>query len=125
MDINPGDIFMVVVSPQQVIGHEQHSKRPWVVVSRLRVNRQSNLVVGVPLTTTGADRDQHPPYRILIPGSEMQVEPGFTGSLVDSLALVDQVRALDKRRLGAKAGRLSLTAVASLGLGLAYIFDLR
>ncbi len=127
MDIKPGDIYYVDIRPDHVVGHEQHSRRPFVVVSRLLVNRKGNLIVALLLTRTGAHLTTHPPHRIRIPAQEIAKEPSFTGGVHDSVALVDQVRALDKSRFlpGNKIGVLSGTAVAAVGLGLSFLFDLR
>lgn len=124
-DIKPGDVFWVTVTSEQVVGHEQHSRRPYVVVSRLLVNRQGNLVVGLPLTTAGAELTTHPPYRIRIPASEIARDVMSESTIRNCVALVDQVRVLDKTRLEKRLGTLSNTALAAVGLGLAYIFDLR
>jgi len=123
--IRPGDIYFVNIKPYQVVGSEQHSPRPFVIVSRLAINRnQGNIVVGVPLTTTRA-HGIHPPHRIVIPAAEISKDVLFTGNVLDCVALTDQVRALDKKRLENKMGTLSNTALVAIGLGLAFVFDLQ
>jgi mRNA-degrading endonuclease toxin of MazEF toxin-antitoxin module len=130
VDVKAGVIYWVTIEPTKIppgglIGHEQHSRRPWVVVSRLLVNRQGSLVVGVPLTRTDAEKTTHPPHRIRIPATEISKDIGFTGEIRNSVALTDQIRAIDKRLLEKKMGTLSATGVASIGLGLLFMFDLR
>lgn len=125
MEIRPGEIYWVTIDPAQTVGREQHSRRPFVIVSRLRINRSGNVVVGLPLTTTGTDRPSHPPHRIFIPASEITCDVGLKGGIQNSIALTDQVRALSHDRLESKIGELSATALAAIGLGLSYLFDLR
>jgi len=126
VDVRPGEIYWVTIDPTQTTGSEQHFRRPFVIVSRLRVNRSGRVVVGLPFTRTGADPTaQHPPYRIFIPATEISRDGGFTGDIQDSIALIDQVRVLDRKRLENKMGVVSATALAAIGLGLSYLFDLR
>src|SRR5207244_880378 len=99
------------------VGSEQHSRRPFVIVSRLRINNSGNVVVGLPLTTTGADNPSgHPPHRIFIPAGEIARDIGFSGAIQDSIALTDQIRALSPSRLESKMGDVSATALAAIGL---------
>jgi mRNA-degrading endonuclease toxin of MazEF toxin-antitoxin module len=125
LEIKPGEIYYVTIDPKHTVGREQHTRRPFVIVSRLRINRVGSVVVGVPFTTTGTDRPTHPPHRILIPASEISRDVSFVGTIHNSIALTDQVRALDPSRLEDKMGVVSATALASIGLGLSYLFDLR
>ena len=124
MEVKPGEIYWVTITPSQTVGSEQHNRRPYVIVSRLKINRTSPIVVGIPLTTTRADQVQ-PPHRIQIPANEIVPDALFRGAISNSVALTDQVRALDKKRLETKMGNLSDTALAAVGLGLLYLFDLR
>lgn len=125
VDIKPGDIYWVNIPRDQTVGSEQYKRRPFVIVSRLLINRSSRVVVGVPLTTGGLDRPTQPPHRIIIPSTEIVREIGYTDVIEDTVALTDQVRVLAKERLERKRGVLSATALASIGLGLSYLFDLR
>jgi mRNA interferase MazF len=124
-DICPGDVYYVEIPPHHVVGREQFKTRPFVIVSRLRVNRSGGVIVGVPFTSSGT-KDAQPPYRIFIPKTEIKIDFAYRGTpIVDSIALTDQVRAIDPKRLRDKVGVLSATGVAAIGLGLAYLFDLR
>ena len=64
-------------------------------------------------------------YRILLPVTEIIPEIGSTYQFKDSVALCDHIRVLDLDQIKYKIGRLSDTAIASIGLGLSFIFDLR
>ncbi len=127
LEIKPGEVYYIEIDPSHVVGHEQHSRRPFVVMSRLLVNRRGNLIVAVPLTRTNADKTDHPPHRIRIPSQEITKDPLFKGNIHHSVALVDHVRSLDKTRFHVhnRIGVLSGTAVAAVGLGLSFLFDLR
>jgi mRNA-degrading endonuclease toxin of MazEF toxin-antitoxin module len=112
----------VTIRPEETKGSEQYGRRPFIVVSRLAVNRTIKTVVVVPLTRT---TDNEPPYRIVIPVSEITKDISCKSQLELSVAKTDQVRVIDKSRLEEKIGRLSQTATLSVTLGLAYVFDLR
>jgi mRNA interferase MazF len=123
-DIRPGDIYFVTIDPNQTVGSEQHSRRPFIIVSRFLLNQRSTIVSGIPLTTTRAEETSHPPHRIRIPANEIVRAVTFVGEIKNSVALTDQVRVLSKARLENKMGSLSDTALAAVGLGLVYLFDL-
>jgi len=122
MDISQGDIYWVTIQSDETKGSEQHGRRPFIVVSRLAVNRSVKTVIVVPLTTT---TDSEPPYRIVIPVSEITKDPSCNSEIKLSVAKTDQIRVIDKCRLEAKIGRLSQTATVSVTLGIAYVLDLR
>jgi mRNA-degrading endonuclease toxin of MazEF toxin-antitoxin module len=123
-DIKPGDIYFVTIRPAETRGSEQHSRRPFVIVSRLSLNLKSTIVSGIPLTTTGAGTNRHPPQRIHIPANEIAKDVCYSGTVQDSVALTDQVRVLAKERLETKMGTLSDTALAAIGAGLNFLFNL-
>jgi mRNA-degrading endonuclease toxin of MazEF toxin-antitoxin module len=123
--IKPGEIYFVTIDPTHAVGHEQHGRRPFVIVSRLRINLKNWVVVAVPLTTWGTDRPAtHSPHRIFIPASEISRDVAFSGNIEDSLALTDQIRALNPTRLENRMGTLSGAALASVGAGIRYLLDL-
>jgi mRNA-degrading endonuclease toxin of MazEF toxin-antitoxin module len=95
------------------------------MVSRLLVNRSGRTVVGVPLSTSYDEKAPQPSHRILIPAREITLEIGYTGEVKTCLAKTDQIRVLDKARLGRKMGRLSNSALIAVGLGMAFLLDLR
>jgi len=126
VDAKQGDIYWVDIPVEHTVGSEQYKRRPYVIVSRTLLNRSSRTVIAVPLSTVDATTAaKHPPHRILIPAQEINKDIGFGGTVHDSVAKTDQVRVLDKQRLQNKMGTLSATAVAAVGLGLAFLLDLR
>jgi mRNA-degrading endonuclease toxin of MazEF toxin-antitoxin module len=123
MDVSQGDIYWVTVRPSETRGSEQHGRRPFIVMSRLAVNKAVKTVVAVPMSTQ--DVINQPPYRIVIPIAEITKDVLCTSRLELSVAKTDQVRVIDQSRLEEKIGRLSQTATLAVALGLAYIFDIR
>lgn len=130
MDIKQGDIYLYEPpqssqSAQAALisqsGHEQAGLRPYIVVSRDFVHKNKPTVVGVPLSTRTEKANS---YRIQLPKEELLHDIGCT-PFKDSVALCDHVRVLDISLFRKKIGRLSTNAVASVGLGLANVFDIR
>ena len=130
MDILQGDIYWVYAHDLDIEGSEQQKNRPYVIVSRLRINRMGKNVVGVPLSTVLSKAGGH---RILIP-IELMVKdlawplqwPSGTPrrQLETSVALTDHIRVLDKVRLTQpRMGYLAATAVGGLELAINYIFE--
>jgi mRNA-degrading endonuclease toxin of MazEF toxin-antitoxin module len=126
-----GDIFWVNIPKRHTEGSEQYGRRPFIVMSRDALNKGCKAVVAVPMTTyQGQINDasiaaNQPPFRIVIPGAEIAKDPTCNIVLSLGVAKTDQVRVIDKTRLEGKLGTLSKTAVISVGLGLAWVFDLR
>lgn len=122
MQIDQGDVFWVELLKPTTQGSEQEGQRPWVVVSRGNCNR-NRVVVAVPLTSK-----PKPPagFRIAVSASMIVSEPGSGFHPVDSIALCDQVRALDIGRLQQRIAKLAAPArISVIELGLAYLFDIR
>jgi mRNA-degrading endonuclease toxin of MazEF toxin-antitoxin module len=101
-------------------GPEQAGKRPYVVVSTETVHSGKLCVVAVPLTSRVHKANS---FRIMLPKSVLVPHKGF--NFTDSVALCDHVRPIDAERLREKIGSLSAAALVSVGLGLAYVFDIR
>lgn len=119
--IHQGDIYRVDIPKSHTVGSEQFKRRPYIIVSRTAVNHLGRNVVGVPMSTKVHKASQ---YRILLPAAELIRDVGYPDSFQDSVALTDQIRVLDVSRLEVKMGRLSDSAIISVGLGLAFLFDI-
>ncbi len=103
-------------------GSEQSGDRPWVVVSRDSINKaHPNTAVVVPLSTNLSKANS---YRIQIPDAELISDDPNT-PFVSSVALCDHVRIMDVNLIRRKAGRVSDNALRSIGLGLAFVLDIR
>lgn len=120
MPVAQGDIYWVEVPG--TTGSEQAGCRPYIVVSRLAINRAHPTVVGVPMTTKVNKANS---YRILIPAGEIIRDAGCTATIQNSVALCDHVRVIDQSLFKGKIGKLSQSAILSIGVGLGFIFDLR
>jgi mRNA-degrading endonuclease toxin of MazEF toxin-antitoxin module len=116
--INTGDLYWCEPDPQDTVGSEQGKDRPWVIVSLANLHR-GNCVVGIPLSTQVEKACAH---LIQIPKKELLMDGGEPS--YDSVALTDQIRALDKRRFRRKAGSISRGGLDSILLGLQRLFGL-
>jgi len=88
--VKKGEIWIVNIPTTD--GHEQHGTRPVIILA----DTPSSVVVGIPCTTNM--RALRFPYTVSITASE------HNGLVQDSIALVLQVRAIDKKRLQQKVG---------------------
>src|SRR5260370_11247906 len=91
--IEPGDIFWIALPRQG--GQEQHGRRPCIVISRRAIN-VGNPIVVVPMTTNTTRANS---YNIMLPVSEIIKDINCTSVIQNSVALVSQVRAVDKNAL--------------------------
>jgi mRNA interferase MazF len=96
--IRRGDVWWVDFDPAQ--GAEIRKMRPAAVVTADGLNRARRTVVVVPLST---GPEPHPPVTIEISSAGAR-----------SVAVCDQLRAVDKRRLVRREGRLSIRDLRSL-----------
>lgn len=123
MSVKQGEIYWVFAKDLDIAGHEQEKSRPYVIVSRDRINELGENVVGVPLSTKLHKACAH---RVKIPAQLMVENPNSQRTLLDSVALTDHIRVLDITRLEQpRLGELTLTAVGGLEAALAFLFDIR
>ena len=92
-----GDIYFVDFG-QNIESNKQCGIRPAVIVSNNRANEHSPVITVVPLTGR-TYKKRHLPTHVFIPKS--------CGLDRNSLALAEQVEALDKKCLGEKIGEIS------------------
>lgn len=93
MSLLRGDIHWVNFPKRDPKGSEIEKTRPCVILSLTAVNVVRRTVVVVPLTSSP---EAAPPIAIAV-----------TSAGVESVAVCDQVTAVDKRRLKGKTGRVS------------------
>ena len=86
-----GEVWWVDFEPAQ--GSEIRKKRPAVILSDNAINRVRRTLVVVPLSSSP---NPQPPLVIAIPSAGK-----------DSVAVCDQLRSVDKKRLGKQIGILS------------------
>ena len=106
--VRRGDIWWVVLDPAQ--GSEIRKLRPAVVMTADALNRARRTVVIVPLSTGPEPR---PPIVVATPSA---------GS--ESVAVCDQLRAVDKQRLTRACGRLSATDFGAVEEGVRRVLGL-
>lgn len=108
MTVRRGDIWWVNLDPTQ--GCEIRKTRPAVVMTADGLNRARRTVVIVPLSTGPAPR---PPIVVAIPSAGP-----------DAVAVCDQLRAVDKRRLTRMSGRVSAADMGGVEDGVRRILEL-
>lgn len=96
-----GDIYYVDFG-QNIDSNKQCGIRPAVIVSNNRANEHSPVITVVPLTGR-THKKRFLPTHVFIPKS--------CGLNKNSLALAEQVEAVDKKNLREKRGHISDTAV--------------
>jgi mRNA interferase MazF len=98
-----GELYWVGLDP--TIGSEIAKTRPCLVVSNDVGNQYAERVIVAPLTTGGVERVY--PFEVLVPA-------GTAGLTQTSKVLLDQLRTVDKRRLGRRLGALDDTLMRAV-----------
>jgi mRNA interferase MazF len=106
--VRRGDVWWVNLDPTR--GSEIRKTRPAVVITADALNRARRTVVVVPLSTGPAPR---PPIVV----AAISAGP-------NSVAVCDQLRAVDKRRLTRMSGRLSTTDLRTIEEGVRRVLEL-
>lgn len=106
--MNRGDIFWVNLNP--TIGSEIRKQRPCVILSANPINTARHTVVVVPLSTAAKE---HPPIVVSVYALNK-----------NTVAVCDQIRAIDKTRLLKAAGKLSSQDMQKIEDGLKQILAL-
>jgi mRNA interferase MazF len=106
--VRRGEIWWVNFDPTQ--GSEIRKTRPAIVVTANALNRARRTVVVVPLSTGPQPR---PPIVVATPSAGP-----------NAVAVCDQVRAVDKRRLTRNEGQLSAADLRSIEDGLRRVLEL-
>ncbi len=108
IEVRRGDIWWVNLDPTQ--GSEMRKTRPAVVMTANPLNRARRTIVVVPLSTGPTPR---PPIVVATPSAGP-----------NSVAVCDQLRAVDKRRLTHTSGRLSTVDLRMVEEGIRRILEL-
>ena len=103
-----GDVVWVNLDP--AVGAQIRKQRPCVIVSRSVLNEKRLTVVVVPLSSSSTPR---PPLVVAVPS---------VGA--NSNARIDQIRAVDKSRIGASLGKLNRVEIEAIEQGLRMVLDL-
>lgn len=103
-----GDIYLV--EEHQAKGSEQKKTRPWVLVGTSPVNSARSTVIAVPLSTQAPEK---PPLSIRVYLNNS-----------NACAVLDQLRALDKKRFVRFEGTLSTHEMSLIDDGLRQVLAL-
>lgn len=113
MDIKRGDIFYADLSP--VVGSEQGGMRPVLIVQNDVGNKHSPTVIAAAITSKlGKTR---------LP-THIDVYADKVGLAKDSVILLEQIRTIDKRRLGEKMGHLDSSVMDEVNTAISISFGL-
>jgi mRNA interferase MazF len=104
VSLDIGDIYSVEIPTSD--GHEQAGTRPAIIVQGAEYNRRLLTVLVVPLTSNLA-AEAFPATFTIEPDEE-------NGLRLPSVVMAFQLRAIDKRRLGQKLGRLKAAQLEEL-----------
>ena len=113
MTVKRGDIYYADLSP--VVGSEQGGVRPVLIVQNDVGNRYSPTVNAAAITSKmGKTR---------LP-THIDVYADRVGLAKDSVILLEQIRTIDKKRLGEKMGHLDDTVMAEVDNAISVSFGL-
>ncbi len=108
------EVYDAGLSPTE--GSEQAGSRPVLIVSRDAINLNSPVVVIVPLTRSLRKRRLYP--------SHVRISKTEGGLTDESIALCEQIRAIDKRRLVQFRGTAGPDTMARVDQALRITLDL-
>lgn len=103
IQIRRGDVFYADLNP--TIGSEQGGVRPVLIIQNNLGNQFSPTVLIAPITSKVAKKSKFPTH--------CEIESAFLE--LNSIVLLEQIRTIDKTRLGKYLGRIDLKQMNSLG----------
>ena len=102
-DIRRGDVWLVALDP--TMGHEIKKSRPAVIIQNNVGNKYSPITIIAPVTSQG--REKVYPIEVLLTKKNSRLAQ-------ESKVLLNQIRAVDKRRLIRKVGKLDVETVVKV-----------
>jgi mRNA interferase MazF len=109
-----GDVYLTVLDP--TAGSEQAGTSPAIIVSRDAINSSSPAIIIVPITSRRKKSYLYP--------SQVALQAGEGGLAVESVALCEQVRVVDRARLRRPLGHLSAPRLSQVNESLKIALDL-
>jgi mRNA interferase MazF len=109
-----GEVYLANLDPTE--GSEQGGQRPVVVMSRDAINQNSPVVIVVPVTDMNNKKRIYP--------SQVVLKAGEGGLRINSVALGEQVRAINVTRFATRLGQLSPQSITAIGAALKVSLDL-
>jgi mRNA interferase MazF len=110
--VNVGDLHWIEFQARG--GHEQAGRRPGIVVQEPGVSLALPTILTIPLTTQVE--------ALRFPGTVLIAPDTANGLRRDSVALVFQLTAVDRRRVGAPLGRNSVEVMDEVWKALDHVF---
>jgi len=107
-------VYLANLDPTE--GSEQGGQRPVVVMSRDAINQSSPVVIVVPVTDMNNKKRIYP--------SQVVLKAGEGGLKIDSVALGEQVRAINVTRFATRLGQLAPHSIIAIGAALKVSLDL-
>ena len=114
MEIKRGDIWLVNLDP--TIGHEIKKSRPAVIIQNDLGNKYSPITIIAPITSQNTEKV----YPI-----EVFLTRKISGLDKDSKVLLNQIRAIDKRRLLKKLSKIDAETLERINEALAISLGLK
>lgn len=114
--VAPGDVLLIALPSHEPRGHEQEGVRPAIVVGVPQAPVRYPVVIVVPLTTQSSLWAKRNPTLYL------SLPPKAGGIPKASTVLIDQVRAVDVRRVRAYLGTLEEMTFESIRNSLLRLF---
>ncbi len=102
-DVKRGDIWIVNLDP--TIGHEIQKKRPAIVIQNNIGNKMSPITIIAPITSQHIEKIY--PIEVFLAKNKSGLEK-------DSKALLNQIRAVDKKRLIQRIGEIDEETIEKL-----------
>ncbi len=102
-EVKRGDIWLVNLDP--TIGHEIRKSRPAAIIQNDLGNNYSPITIIAPITSQNIEKVY--PVEVLLPKK-------FFGLEKDSKVLLNQIRAIDKKRLVKKLGKVDSEALVRI-----------
>ena len=109
-----GEIYLTALDP--AVGHEIQKTRPALVIQNDTSNRYSAVTMVAPITSTV--RLPLSPLHVLLPAGPS------TGLTVASVAVFNQIRAVDRKRLIKKMGEVDALVLAQVDEAIKAAFGL-
>ncbi len=113
MIIRRGDVYLARLGDERA---ESLTEIPVIVVSRDSLNQNSPVIVVVPVVEKTGKKRIYP--------SQTPIRAGDGGISADSIALGEQVRAIDASRLGKQLGHLAVHTIAEISAVLKIVLDI-
>jgi len=108
MEIKRGSVYWIDLNPTR--GLEIRKKRPCVVIGGDPINQARRTVVVIPLSSSGKE---HPPLAISVNCMDRK-----------AIAVIDQIRAVDKSRFMEKCDQLDQEELVELEKGLRVVLGI-